>query len=153
MNFIYLISCILLSVSSLSADSPVTQIRAANAPQPVGNYSHAMSVDLEKTKNIVFLAGQVAINPETGELMEGDIATATNRILDNLEAILEASGSSWEFVVRVDVFLRDFSDWEGMNAVYAKRFPNGVYPARQSVGVKLDHRIEISCIAVVPKDA
>jgi 2-iminobutanoate/2-iminopropanoate deaminase len=146
------LSTLLIGMNSLHAynESAIQQIRAENAPIPVGNYSHAMSIDLQKTKNIVFLSGQVAINPKTGELMEEDIATATNQVLDNLEVILKAAGSGWEYVARVDVFLRDFNDWDGMNAEYAKRFPKGVFPARQTVGVRLDHRIEISCIAVVP---
>ncbi len=136
---------------SLSANnSPIQKIQAAKAPTPVGNYSHAISVDLQKTKNLVFLAGQVALNPKTGELMEDDIATATRQILDNMEAILKAAGSSWEYVTRVDVFLRDYNDWAGMNEEYAKRFPNGVFPARQTVEVGMDFRIEMSCIAVVP---
>lgn len=132
--------------------SPVERIVAENAPIPLGNYSHAMSVDLQKAKNLLFLSGQVALDPKTGVLREEDIATATNQVLDNLEAILKAAGSDWPYVTRVDVFLRDFNDWEGMNIEYAKRFPSGVYPARQTVGVKMDHRIEISCIAIVPLD-
>lgn len=131
--------------------SAVKIIKAAKAPKPVGNYSHAVSIDLDKAKNLVFLAGQVALDPETGELMEGDIATATNRVLDNLEAILNEAGTNWANVVRVDVFLRDFNDWSGMNEEYAKRFPSGKFPARQTVEVGMEHRIEISCIAVVPR--
>ena len=114
-------------VGTLSAtDLAIQKIQTKNAAQVLGNYSQAMSVDLQKTKNLVFVSGQVAIDPATGELLEGDIHTATRQTLDNIEAILKASGSGWEHVVRMDVFLKDFNDWDGMNEEYAKRFPSGV---------------------------
>ncbi|MES2273802.1 MAG: RidA family protein [Chlamydiota bacterium] len=138
-------------LGAVSADaSPIQKIQTESAAKVLGNYSQAISVDLQKTKNLVFVAGQVAIDPATGELLEGDIYTATRQTLDNIEAILKASGSDWEHVVRMDVFLRDFNDWDGMNEEYAKRFPSGVFPARQTVEVGMENRVEISCIAVVP---
>jgi 2-iminobutanoate/2-iminopropanoate deaminase len=100
----------------------------------------------------VFVSGQVARDPVTGQLVEDDIATATARTMDNIEAILDAAGTGWCSVVRMDVFLRDMNDWEGMNAEYSKRFVSGAYPARQTVGVSMDNRIEMSCIAVVPME-
>lgn len=134
--------------------SPIQKIETSQAPQVLGAYSQGLIVDLEKTKNLVFVAGQVAIDPITGKMEENDIHKATNQTLDNIEAILKAAGSDWEYVVRMDVFLQHFDrDWDGMNEEYAKRFPHGIYPVRQTVGVKMDDNtlVEISCIAIVPK--
>lgn len=154
----------ILSAASLCAEgNPIEKINTVDAPavydihNPVDylssiRKSQAISVDLEKTKKLVFVSGQVAIDPVTGQEQESDIHIATNRTLDNVEAILKAAGSGWEYVVRVDIFLRDLSDWQGMNEEYAKRFPNGIYPARQTVGVNMVNRIEISCVAIVPKE-
>lgn len=139
-------------VSTANADqSPITRIHTPNAPNPVGPYSQAISIDLEKTKNLIFLGGQVAINPKTGKLLEEDIHIATNQILDNIGVILKASNSDWKYVVRMEVFLKDFKDWAAMNEEYVKRFPDAIFPARHSIGVNMDNRIEISCTAIVPK--
>jgi 2-iminobutanoate/2-iminopropanoate deaminase len=127
------------------------RIEAKGAPAAMGAYSQAIAVDLTKAEKLVFVAGQIAINPKTGECMESDIRTATRQTLDNIEAILKEAGSDWDHVARVDVFLRDMKDWEGMNEEYAKRFKKcRCYPARQTVGVSMDNIVEISCIAVVP---
>ena len=135
--------------------APIQKIDTDAAPKALGAYSQALSVDLENTKNLVFVCGQVPLNPKTGKMVESDIRTATNQALDNVEAILKAAGSDWKYVVRSDVFLQHFDrDWDGMNEEYAKRFPNRVFPARQTVGVKMDDDtlVEISCIAIVPKN-
>jgi 2-iminobutanoate/2-iminopropanoate deaminase len=71
---------------------------------------------------------------------QSDIHSATNQTLDNVQAILRAAGSDWKYVVRMDVFLQHFDrDWDGMNEEYAKRFTDSIFPARQTVGVKMDH--------------
>ena len=138
--------------ADMPKNSPIERIQTRDAAAVLGNYSQAIRVDLEKTKNLVFVSGQVAIDPKTGELREGDIRTATNQTLDNIEVILREAGSDWQYVVRMDVFLKDFNDWDGMNEEYAKRFPHGVFPARQTVEVGMENLVEISCIAVVPKN-
>lgn len=131
----------------------IKKIETAQAPKPFGAYSQAISIDLESTKNLVFVSGQVPIDPKTGKMVEGEIRSATNQTLDNIAAILKAAGSDWQYVVRTDVFLKNPErDWTGMNEEYAKRF-SGALPSRQAVGVHLDEHtlIEMSCIAIVPK--
>lgn len=153
----YLLSTLLtacIGVCSAANNDPIRKIEAADGPKVLGAYSQALCVDLNRTKSLVFVAGQVAIDPKTGKMNEENIHTATNQTLDNIEAILKEAGTDWSHVVRMDVFLKNFDkDWDGMNEEYAKRFPNGVYPVRQTVGVQLDPDtlVEISCIAVVPK--
>jgi len=147
-------TCLLVSWTSICPATPIQKIETLNAPKALGAYSQAISVDLETTKNLIFVCGQVPLNPISGKMIEDDIHSATNQTLDNVEAILKAAGSDWEYVVRVDVFLQDFDrDWAGMNTEYAKRFPNKIFPARQTVGVHMDSDtlVEISCIAIVPK--
>jgi 2-iminobutanoate/2-iminopropanoate deaminase len=155
LNAIIFLTCVIAGSSScLAKMTPLQQIDTSNAPKSLGAYSQAIAVDLERTKNLIFVCGQVPLDPKTGQMIEHDIHQATNRTLDNVEAILKAAGSDWKYVVRMDVFLQNFDrDWDGMNEEYAKRFSDGVFPARQTVGVKMDDNtlVEISCIAIVPK--
>jgi len=151
-----LLTCFCAGWISVCAASttPIQKIETTNAPKALGAYSQAISVDLENTKNLIFVCGQVAIDPKTGIMIEDNIQSATRQTLDNVEAILKAAGSDWEYVVRMDVFLQNFDrDWDGMNEEYSKRFTNGIFPARQTVGVRMDDNtlVEISCIAIVPK--
>ena len=154
LTFFKILSCMSISGSCIAGISPIQKIDTPNAPRALGAYSQALSIDLENTKNLIFVCGQVPIDPKTGKMIEDDIHSATNQTLDNVGAILKAAGSDWKYVVRMDVFLQNFDrDWDGMNEEYAKRFPSGVFPARQTVGVKMDDNtlVEISCIAIVPK--
>ncbi len=117
-------------------------IRTLNAPRPVGIYSQAL-VD----GGFVFVAGQASLNPATNKLELGDIRFETRRTLENVRAIVEASGSSLRDVVRVGVFLADINDFAAMNEVYQKFFPTDP-PARTTVGAQLPEiKIEIDCIA------
>lgn len=119
-------------------------ITPKNAPQPRGVYSPAIVSD-----GFVFVSGQAAINPETNQLELGDIKSETRRTLKNIQAILEASGSSLDEVVRIGVFLADIGDFDAMNEVYKEFFPV-TPPARTTVGVQLPKiKIEIDCIARV----
>ncbi len=121
-------------------------IRTSDAPRPRGVYSQAIVAD-----GFVFVAGQAAINPQTNELELGDIRPETRRTLENIRAILEAAGSSLRDVVRVGVFLADMKDFDAMNEVYRKFFPED-QPARTTVGAQLPMiKIEIDCIARVRK--
>jgi 2-iminobutanoate/2-iminopropanoate deaminase len=119
-------------------------IKAEGAPKAVGPYSHsAVAGDL------VFCSGQVPLDPATGELVAGDIAAQTERILDNLAAVLTASNSSLDRILKTTVFLADIGDFTAMNEAYAKRFGDH-RPARSTVGVAglpRGARIEIECIA------
>ena len=120
------------------------RITAEGAPKAVGPYSHAMVAG-----DLVYCSGQVPLDPATGELVTGDIAEQTNRILDNLAAVLAAAGSGLDRIVKTTVFLADIGDFAAMNDAYAKRF--GAHrPARSTIGVGAlprGARIEIECVA------
>jgi len=121
-------------------------IRTSKSPQPRGPYSQAIVAD-----GFVFVAGQVPANPDTNELELGDVGSETRRTLQNVQAILEAAGSSLREVVRVGIFLADLKDFDAMNAVYREFFPQDP-PARSTVGAQLPKiKVEIDCIARVSK--
>ena len=116
-----------------------------HGPKAIGPYSQAV-----KANGFVFISGQVALNPATGQLVEGGIAQQTERVLENLRGIVEASGSSMHKAVKVSVFLKDMNDFAAMNEVYA-RFFHSAPPARSTVEVARlpkDVRIEIDLIAL-----
>ena len=121
-------------------------IRTSQGPQPRGPYSQAIVAD-----GFVFVAGQGPVNPCTNELELGDVGSETRHTLLNIQAILEAAGSSLRDVVRVGVFLADIKDFDAMNVVYRKFFPAD-QPARTTVGAQLPKiKVEIDCIARVSK--
>lgn len=121
-------------------------IRPTDSPKPKGPYSPAIVAD-----GFVFVAGQACVNPKTNEFEFGDIKSETRRTLQNIRAILEASGSSLKDVVRVGVFLADMHDFAAMNEVYREFFPED-QPARTTVGVQLPKiKVEIDCVAVLSK--
>ncbi|MGL4539456.1 MAG: Rid family detoxifying hydrolase [Candidatus Rhabdochlamydia sp.] len=127
------------------------KIETNQAPQAVGPYSQAISVDVTNSQ-LVFVSGQLPLDPITGKLINEDIEEATCQVLNNIEAILIAANSNLNEVVRVDIFLKDLNDFQKMNEEYKRRFTNANFPARQTVQVAklpLDASIEISCIAVV----
>lgn len=130
----------------------IQKLETTNAPSAIGPYSQAVSV--AGGHQLIYVSGQLPIDPVTGELVVGDIQVLTNRVLDNIEAILESGGSSLQHVVRADIFLKDLKrDFAGMNEAYGKRFTSAIPPARQTVQVAelpKGAMIEISCIAVVP---
>jgi 2-iminobutanoate/2-iminopropanoate deaminase len=114
------------------------------APQAIGPYSPAV-----RAGGLLFVSGQVPIDPATGQMVAGDIAVQTRRVLDNVGALLAAAGSSFGAVVRATVFLSDLNDFAAMNDVYATYFTQP-YPARSTVQVARlppDARIEIDVIA------
>ncbi|MBS0654294.1 MAG: reactive intermediate/imine deaminase [Verrucomicrobia bacterium] len=123
----------------------------AVAPAAIGPYSQAIVV--EGSRSLVFVSGQLPIDPKTGNLIQRDIAALTKQTLDNIEAILLASSSSLHNVVRTEVFLVDLkADFQGMNEEYAKRFNPESPPARQTIQVAALPKgslIEISCIALL----
>lgn len=121
-------------------------LRAAGAPQAIGPYSPAIRVG-----NLLFISGQIPIDPATGALVGGDITAQTERVMRNLAALLEAAGLGFEHVVRTTVFLADIGEFGAMNECYA-RFVSDPPPARSTVQVARlprDARIEIDAIAVV----
>jgi 2-iminobutanoate/2-iminopropanoate deaminase len=116
------------------------------APAAIGPYSQAI-----RCGNLVFLSGQIPLDPQTGHIVEGDAAVQTARVLQNLSAILEAAGSSLGQVVKTTVYLKDLSDFGMMNEVYA-RFFDDTPPARATVEVARLPRnvsVEIDLIAEV----
>ncbi|HSQ64196.1 MAG TPA: RidA family protein [Polyangiaceae bacterium] len=122
-------------------------ISSSEAPKAIGPYSQAV-----RAGNLVFLSGQIALHPHTGELVTSDIAKETERVLDNLGAVLRAAGCGFEQVVRTTIYLVEMSDFPTVNEVYAKRF-SGTFPARATVQVAAlpkGARVEIDAVAVVP---
>lgn len=120
-------------------------IATDKGPKAIGPYSQAV-----RANGFVFVSGQIPLDPATGELLVGDIGQQTARVLENLKAILEAAGSSMDRAVKVSVFLRDMSEFAGMNAIYAKYFPHDP-PARATVQVARlprDVGVEIDVIAL-----
>lgn len=97
------------------------------APAPIGPYSQAVSVG-----DLLFLSGQIPLDPKTGELVDNDIESATRRVLDNIHAVLETEGLSFRHVVKTTVFMKDLALFPRMNAVYAAAFPENP-PARSTV--------------------
>lgn len=124
-------------------------IRTEAAPAPVGPYSQAIAAH----GRLVFVAGQIPLDPETGAIVGEDVATQTEQVLANLEAILKAAGATFADVVKTTVFLADMNDFVAMNGVYTRVFDEATAPARACVQVARlpkDVRVEIECIAVVP---
>lgn len=124
------------------------KIKTERAPEAIGPYSQA--VVIPATQKLIFVSGQLPVDPMTGKLIEGDTGILTNRVIDHIEAILKAAGSSLEQVVRTDVFLIDLKEFKHLNEVYAERFKGMVQPARQTIQVAalpLGASLEISCIA------
>ncbi len=123
----------------------LTAIHTDAAPKAIGPYSQAIVLD-----NLVFCSGQIPIDPATGNLIEGDVSAQTERVLQNLSAVLQAAGSSLQHVVKTTVFLQSMNDFAAMNAVYATWF-TGTPPARSTIEVaKLPKGalVEIEAIAV-----
>jgi 2-iminobutanoate/2-iminopropanoate deaminase len=120
-------------------------ISTKDAPQAIGPYSQAI-----RANGFVFVSGQVAIDPATQQVIGGDIAAQTDRVLENLSGILQAAGTGLEKVVRSTVFLKNMSDFGAMNAVYGKFF-SATPPARSTVEVARlpkDVLVEIDVIAL-----
>ncbi len=122
-------------------------IATDQAPAAIGPYSQAV-----RAGHLLFTAGQIPLDPATGQVVPGGIAGQTARVLENLKAILEAAGSSLDKVVKTTVFLKDFNDFAAMNAVYATYLgPEGTpAPARSTVEVARlpkDVLVEIEAIA------
>ena len=120
-------------------------ISTDRGPRAIGPYSQAI-----RANGFLFLSGQVSLNPATQQLVPGDIAAQTARVLENLKGILEAAGSSLDRVVKTTVYLKDMNDFAAMNEVYARYFPSAP-PARATVEVARlpkDARVEIELIAL-----
>ncbi len=126
---------------------PLQRITTDQAPNPIGPYSQAILVD----GKFLYTAGQVAIDPATGQVVEGDIKAQTRQVLKNLDAILKAGGASLKSVFKTTVFLKDMNEFAAMNEVYAEFFAESK-PARSTVEVARlprDVKVEIEAVALV----
>jgi 2-iminobutanoate/2-iminopropanoate deaminase len=122
-------------------------IAADGAPAAIGPYSQAIVAG-----GFVFCSGQIPLDPATGELVTGDVAAQTRRVLDNVRAVLESAGTSLDAVAKTTVFLADMSDFAAMNAVYAEYF-SAPAPARstvQAAALPRAARVEIEVVALLP---
>src|SRR5687767_10242740 len=125
--------------------SDLKRIQTDNAPQAIGPYSQAIVYG-----NLVFTAGQIPLDPRSGELVGGDIRTQTQRALENVNAILEAAGASLQTVIKTTVYLSDMGEFTAMNEVYTAHFGEHK-PARstvQAARLPKDVKVEIDAIAV-----
>lgn len=121
-------------------------ISSSDAPKALGAYSPAI-----RAGNLLFMSGQIPVDPQTGELVTGDITAQTDRVMRNIVALLKAAGAGFENVVRTTVFLADMNDFAGMNATYASYLVDPP-PARATVQVARlprDVKVEIDVIAVL----
>jgi 2-iminobutanoate/2-iminopropanoate deaminase len=121
-------------------------VKTDKAPQPIGPYSAGV-----KTGRWVFTAGQIGIDPQTGEIVEGGIEAETRQVLTNLKNLLEEGGASLDQVIKTTVFLRNMEEFSQMNQVYAEFFKKD-YPARSTVQVAALPKgaaVEIEAVAVV----
>ena len=121
-------------------------IQTEKAPKAIGPYSQAIQAG-----NLLFISGQIPLDPATGELVKGEIGQQTARVLDNIKGILESQGLGTEDVVKVTIFLKDMKNFNQVNEVYAEYFPS-FPPARSTVEVARlprDVEIEIEAIALI----
>ena len=120
-------------------------ITTLSAPAPIGPYNQAVLMN-----NTLYLSGQIPLIPETMELVEGDIKKETQRVMQNLEAVLDAAEMNFENVIKTSIFLSDMDNFGKVNEIYASYFNNETAPARETVAVKTlpkSVRVEISMIA------
>ena len=120
-------------------------IHSKNAPAPIGPYSQAVEVN-----NMIFLSGQIAIDPSTNEYTPADAQTEAIQVMENIQAVLSEAGLSFSHVVKSSIFLKDMNDFSTVNEVYARYFTDA-FPARETVQVSVlpkNARVEISVIAV-----
>jgi 2-iminobutanoate/2-iminopropanoate deaminase len=120
-------------------------IRTEKAPRAIGPYAQAVA-----SNGFIYTSGQIALDPATGKLIDGDVAAQTRRVLENLKAVLEAAGSSLDHAVKATVYLTDLSTFSKMNEAYAE-YLGDARPARSTVGVAalpLGAMVEIDLVAI-----
>jgi len=142
---LFLVQCVQEKLADNQQQLRKEVIRSPNAPAAIGPYSQAIKVG-----NTLYCSGQIAINPQTGELVTTNIAAETRQVLENLKAVLHEAGFDFKDVVRATVFMSDINDYQAINKVYAEYFKDRP-PARAAVQVANLPRlvnVEISCIAV-----
>src|SRR5581483_588193 len=132
------------AAAAASGGGKLQEIYTNRAPKPVGPFSQAI-----KANGVIFVAGQTARDPQSGEIIQGDITAPTERVMQNLKVILEAAGSSLDRTLKTTVYLKDMDDFDAMGKVYSRYFPSHP-PARAAVEVSRLHggRVEIELIAL-----
>jgi 2-iminobutanoate/2-iminopropanoate deaminase len=119
-------------------------VNSDRGPKPIGPYSQAVKIN-----GLLYLSGQIPLDPKTNEMITGDIKAQTERVLENIKGILESAGSNLHHVVKTTVFLKDMNEFPAMNEVYAKYFTSA-HPARSTVQVARlpkDASVEIEVVA------
>jgi 2-iminobutanoate/2-iminopropanoate deaminase len=120
-------------------------IQTSMAPAPIGPYSQAVKVG-----NLIFLSGQIAIDPATGELLTQDLTVETHQVMQNIGAVLQSQGLSYSHIVKTSIFLKNMGDFAQVNQIYGSYFESD-FPARETVevaGLPKGVNVEISVIAV-----
>lgn len=123
-----------------------TIIQTANAPAPIGPYNQAVL-----SGNTLYTSGQIALDPETGKLVMSSIESETTQVMENMKAVLEAAGMTFENVVKTSIFISDMNNFAKINSVYAQYFNEATAPARETVEVANLPKfvnVEISMIAI-----
>ncbi|MGQ2983899.1 RidA family protein [Flavobacterium sp.] len=118
-----------------------------NAPAPIGPYSQAVVAG-----SMLYTSGQIALHPETGELITSDIETETKQVMENMKTVLEAAGTNFSNVIKATIFISDMDDFAKINGVYGSYFDEADAPARETVQVARlpkNVNVEISMIAIV----
>ena len=126
-------------------------VRTTQAPAAIGPYSQAVIVPIGEGKRMIFCSGQIALDPATGIVIEGDVAAQTRQALENLGAVLAAAGAGWSDIVRTTIFLADMGDFATVNGIYGEKFPIDP-PSRSTIEaarLPRDARVEIDAIAIV----
>jgi 2-iminobutanoate/2-iminopropanoate deaminase len=127
-------------------DSRLTVVHTKQAPDAIGPYSQAVVAN-----GMVFTAGQIALDPATMQIVEGDVRAQAEQVMKNLTAVLTEAGASWSSVVKTTIFLRDMADFQAVNEVYGRALGES-RPARSTVavaGLPRDVRVEIEVVALV----
>ena len=123
-------------------------IASERAPKAIGPYSQAV-----RANGMLYCSGQIALDPATGEMVPGGVGVQTERVLDNLEAVLAAAGADWSHVVRTTIYLKSLGDFAEVNERYGKRF-RAPFPARVTIeasALPKGSLVEIDAIAVLPQ--
>lgn len=124
-------------------------IKTDKAPAAIGPYSQA--IEIEAGKKLVFLSGQIALDPATGQIVSGGVEAETMQVMKNIEALLKEIGANFENVLKTTIFLKDFNDFTTVNQLYGSHFRQNP-PARSTVEVARlprDAKIEIECIVAI----
>lgn len=139
------VSYISLTIATKLNNKMKTIIETPNAPEPIGPYSQAVL-----SGNTLYTSGQIAINPNNGELVIGSIEAETHQVMKNMKAVLAEAGMSFDYVIKTSIFISDMDNFSEINSVYAQYFTSD-FPARETVEVARlpkDVNVEISMIAV-----